>query len=234
LLEQFDPFVGPPREQQHLSRGFTALEHRLTHAQEQQQMYVQLRWPEIKANLRENRLCSEETLRRFEVHYRFLSAFVHPVPAGYDLVYGRNRPTGAPRYDHYASELALLYINKLGTSELKFLKRMTSRTPRVQLAGWPTVDAHVAAADAATAHLWFPGVDEPHAYDRVEEANSRGMRGGRLIPRDRRPAPNDLRSSQVRYYRNPLRRLIQMHHSFQELTGFTYISPWPRKDALSR
>lgn len=235
LLDQFDPFVGTPDEQQHLSRGFTSVEDRIRHAEEQRGMYMrQLRWPGIKVNLRENRLCSEETLRRFEVHYRFLSAFVHPLPAGYDLVYGRNRPTGAPRYDHYASELALLYINKLAAAELKFLKRMAARTPRVRLDDWATVEENIRAADAAAAHLWFPGVDEPHAFDRVEEANSRGMRGGRLIPRDRRPAPEDLTPHRVRYYRNPLRRLIKMHESFQELTGFGYTSPWPRDDACFR
>jgi hypothetical protein len=235
LLDEFDPFVGHPREQQHPSCGFTPVEQRIRIAEEQQRMYVPLRWLEIKANLRENRLCSEETLRRFEVHYRFLSAFVHPVPAGYDLVYGRNRPTGAPRYDHYASELVLLYINKLGAEELRFLKRMTQRTPRVRLAGWATVESHAAAANAAAAHLWFPGVDEPHAYDRVEEANARGMRRGRvLIPMDRRKAPDDFAPRQVRYYRNPLQRLIRMHQSFQELTGFAYVSPWPREDARFR
>jgi hypothetical protein len=40
--------------------------------------------------------------------------------------------------------------------------------------------------------------------------------------------------SQIRYYRNPLRRLIRMHASFQELTGFAYRSPWPRQDARFR
>jgi hypothetical protein len=234
LLDQFDPFVGPPRDQKHLARGFTPVEHRLRNAQEQQRTYSALRWPELKANLRENRLCSAETLRRFEVHYRFLSAFVHPVPAGYNLVYGRNRPSGAPRYDHYASELVLLYINKLATSELRYLKRMSARTPRVRIVGWPTVEAHANTADAAAAHLWFPGGDEPHMYDRVEEANSRGMHRGRLVPIDRRPKPDDLAAHQIRYYRNPLRRLIGMHQSFQELTGFAYVSPWPRDAARSR
>jgi hypothetical protein len=123
LLQEFDPFVGHYREQEHLSRGFTPVEQRIRDAQEQQRTYRPLRWSQIKANLGENKICSQETLRRFDVHYRFLSAFVHPVPAGYDLVYGRNRPTGAPRYDHYASELALVYINKLGAAELKFLER---------------------------------------------------------------------------------------------------------------
>jgi hypothetical protein len=235
LLDQFDPFVGHPHDQPHLSRGFTPVEQRIADAQEQQRTYAPLRWPQLKENLRENRLCGAETLRRLEVHYRFLSAFVHPVSAGYDLVYGRNRPTGAPRFDHYASELVLLYVNKVGATELKFLKRMTGRTPRVRLNGWPAVEAHISAADAAAAHLWFPGVDPPHEYDRVEEANSRGMgRGGGLVPMNRRLRPNDLRPRQIRYYRNPLQRLRRMHQSFQELTGFAYTSPWPREDARFR
>lgn len=237
LLYDYDPFVGPPNDQQYLSRGFTPVEDRIRYAEEQRRVYRRaLDWSEIKTNLRENRLCSKETLRRFEVHYRFLSAFVHPLPAGYDLVYGRNRPSGAPRYDHYAAELALLYINKLAASELKFLKRMSKRTPSVRLDDWATVEAHITAADANAAHLWFPGVDDPHAYDRVEEANSRGVRrsGRGLIPMSQRPTPEDLQPHQIRYYRNPLQRLIRMHQSFEELTGFPYRSPWPRDDARFR
>lgn len=234
LLEEFDPFVGRASEQQHLSRGFTKVEQRIAHAQEQQRIYAALRWPEIKENLRENRLCSQETLRRFEVHYRFLSAFVHPTPGGYDLVYGRNRPSGAPRYDHYASELVLLYVNKIAAAELRYLKRMSTRTPRAALHAWPMVEAHIEAADAEAAHIWFPGVDQPHAYDRVQEANSRGLRGWRQVPMNRRPRPDDLSPRQIRYYRNPLRRLIDMHLSFQGLTGFGYVSPWHRDDARGR
>ncbi len=235
ILQDFDPFVGRPEEQRYLARGFTPLEQHDRHAREQQRLYGEsLRLNGIKSNLSYNRLCSAETLRRFEVqHFRFLSAFVHPVPAGHDLVYGRNRPTGAPRYDHYSSELVLLYANKLAAEKLKYLKRMAGRTPRVRLEGWSNAATRIAAADTAAAHLWFPG-DRPHVFDYVEEANSRGMRHGRLVPRDRRPTPSQLRADQVRYYRNPLRRLIRMHMSFQEMTGFGYVSPWPRDDARFR
>jgi hypothetical protein len=233
LLDEFDPFVGRPTEQAHLSRGFTSIEQRIELAQEQQSIYRALRWDEIKSNLRENGLCGVETLRQFEVHYRFLSAFVHPMPAAFNLVYGHNRPSSGPSYDHYASELVLLYVNKIASEELKALKRMASRPPRVGLSDWDTVQAHVAGADTAAAHLWFPG-DQPDTFDYVEEANSRGLRNGQPVPADQRPAPNDLSPRQVRYYRNPLTRLIRMHQSFQELTGFGYISPWPREDARFR
>lgn len=234
LLRDFDPFVGKAQEQQHLSRGFSSLQHRIEHATEQQHLYGRsLRWDRIKDNLSYNKLCSKATLRQFEVHYRFLSAFVHPVPAAFDEVYGRNRPSGAPRYDHYASELILLYVIKIASEELKALKHMAGRTPRIRLAEWDRVEADVRMADALADHFWFPG-GQPHAYDYVEEANSRGLRNRKLVPWDKRPSPEDLKPSQVRYYRNPLRRLIKMHSSFQEMTGFAYVSPWPREDARYR
>jgi hypothetical protein len=234
LLQDFDPFVGRPEEQRYLARGFTSIDQHIRHAANQQRLYGEsLRWDGIKSNLAYNRLCSAEMLRRFEVNYRFLSAFVHPLPAGFDLIYGRNRPSGAPRYDHYASELILLYINKIAADELKALKRMAGRPPRVQLGDWSSVEARVRRADAVAEHLWFPG-DRPDHFDYVEEANSRGLRRGNLVPAQRRPTPSQLKVSQIRYYRNPLRRLIRMHTSFQELTGFAYRSPWPRQDARFR
>ena len=235
FLQEFDPFVGRPKEQAHLERGFTPVELRIAHAQEQQIIYQRLRWEVIKSNLAENRLCSAETLKRFEVHYRFLSAFVHPVPAAYDLVYGRNRPTGAPRYDHYASELVLLYINKIASDELKALKRIAGRVPKLRLDNWSAVERRVQIADGLAAHLWFPG-DPPHAFDFVAEANSRVGGRGKLVPvGGRHPTPGELKPRQVRYYRNPLRRIIEMHRSFTELTtGFSYVSPWPRADAQFR
>ena len=230
LLQEYDPFVGAPQEQSHLAKGFTLVEDRIANAEEQRQTYALLSWQKLKMNLLENRLCTTETLRRFEVHYRFLSAFVHPVPAGYDLVYGRNRPTNAPKYDHYVSELVLLNVAKIAAAELKALKRMSSRTPRVTINRWPTMEGHIKSADRDAAHFWYPGVDAPHAFDRVEEANSRGRRRNA----SKRPAPEDLKPTQVRYYRNPLQRLIKMHQSFDELTGFSYVSPWPRSDARVR
>jgi hypothetical protein len=235
LLQQFDPFVGGPNEQAYLARGFTPVELHIDAAHEQRRIYNQaLRWEQIKVNLRENRICSTETIRRFEVHYRFLSAFVHPVPQAFELVYGRNRPSGAPHYDHYASELVLLYLNKIASNELRYLRRMASRTPRVGIDGWEELEKRIQTSDAASAHLWFPE-DAPHNFDYVEEANSRGARRNRIVPLSERIAPSDLSPNQVRYYRNPLRRLIRMHQSFHELTGFSYESPGPpRSDAGSR
>ncbi len=43
--------------------------------------------------------------------------------------------------------------------------------------------------------------------------------------------PDQLTLEQIRDYRNPLRRLIEMQVQSRELMGFSYISPWPRVDA---
>lgn len=234
LLQEFDPFIGHPKQQAHLAREFASVEQHTTYAKEQQILYRQnLSWQQIKSNLVYNRLCTAEMVRRFEVHYQFLSAFVHPMPAGLELVYGHNHPTVAPRYDHFDSELVLLYINKIASEELKALQRMTRRSPTVALADSPSVEGRIRTADVVSSHLWFPG-DDPHQYDCVQEANYRGFRRGKLVPANRRPTPGQLKMAQIRYYRNPLRRLVRMHGIAQELTGFAYISPWPRRDALFR
>ncbi len=40
---------------------------------------------------------------------------------------------------------------------------------------------------------------------------------------------------EIRYYRDPMQRLVRLHSSFQEImTGLAYQSPWPRPDAQFR
>jgi len=46
--------------------------------------------------------------------------------------------------------------------------------------------------------------------------------------------PHRIPETEVRYYRNPLRRLIRMHGSYNEVTGFSYTSPWPVADSRLR
>jgi hypothetical protein len=241
LLRDYDPFVGAPWDQRFLVREHGPLGVYMKLAEDQRRMYGNLKWDGkrdgIKYNLRLNGLFTETTLRQLGVHYRFLSACVHPWLAATHLVYGRNRPRLRGRYDHYASELVLLYSIEIAAAELIALGKMARRAPRLKLADWPSVLADVKAAKAAATHFWFPG-DEPHEFDRVKEANARLWHGRKGIPRSFPPKhvirPDQLTLEQIRYYRNPLRRLIEMHVQSRELMGFTYISPWPRADAQQR
>ncbi len=233
FLQEYDPFRGPPEDQRFLTTEFMedSLHERL--AEKQRALYAGgLRWERLRDNLKLNGLFSEKELAQLGVHYRFLSAFVHPVSEGYHLVYGRNIPAGPPHYDHFASELVLLYVVTLAARELRALRQMADRPPQVILRGWREVEDALRNAEGVSAHLWFPG-GSPHHFDRVEEANHRGLRDGRLIPvaSQERQRPEDIPEEEIRYYRNPLVRLRDMHRSWHELTGFSYVSPWPRQDA---
>jgi hypothetical protein len=234
LLRDYDPFVGAPWDQRFLVREHGPLGVYRKLAEDQRRIYGDLKWDEIKNNLRVNGLFKERTLRQLGVHYRFLSACVHPWPAAADVVYGRNRPRPRGRYDHYTSELVLLYIIEISAGELLALGKMATRAPRLKLDDWPSVISEVKAAKAAAAHFWFPG-GEPHEFDRVKEANGRLWHGRKGLPKTFPPKqvirPDQLRVDQIRYYRNPLRRLIEMHQSVNEMMGFSYVSPWPRGDA---
>jgi hypothetical protein len=110
---------------------------------------------------------------------------------------------------------------------------MVDREPRVGIGDADTLEAIATMAERVSAHLWFPG-GSPHDFDRVEEANHRGVVEGNFVPvgSPGRVRPEELDDEDVRYYRNPLRRIRKMHHSAAEITGFVYRSPWERPDAF--
>src|SRR6266536_222940 len=179
--------------------------------------------PRLKASLRLNDLATDKQLEQFDVHYRFLSAFVHPLAEVTALLYGRNRPW--PAYDHYASELVLLYLNLLAARELTHFAQMASQAPSVEVAGWSETQRRCELADRLCSHLWFPG-QGPHAYDRWRTANQRAFEIlGHPSRREEVTRPEDLNDTEVRYYRNPLQRLVEMHMSpIEMVTGFAYQS----------
>jgi hypothetical protein len=236
-LRDYDPFVGAPDDQRFLVREHAPLSAYVKMAMDQRRIYGDLKWDEIRNNLRINGLMQERRLRQLGVHYRFLSASVHPWLAITTAVYGRNQPRQRGLFDHYVTELVLLYVIEIAAAELLALGKMASRAPRLQLRDWAEVGVDVKSAAALTAYFWWPG-GRPHEFDRVKEANARMWHGRRGIPRIFPPkhvtTPAQLRVDQVRYYRNPLRRLIDMHQSVNEYFGFSYVSPWPRPDAQQR
>lgn len=95
------------------------------------------------------------------------------------------------RYDHYVSELILLYVITLARLELEVFGEMTRREPVVNLAGWDGARTDMKRGESLASHLWFPR-GSPHTYDRVQEANRRGQaRDGRLLSFDERPKPEE-------------------------------------------
>lgn len=147
-----------------------------------------------------------------------------------EAIYGHNSPKSYG-YDHYASELALLYIITVARLELEIFEEMSRREPTVGLDGWDEVRADIDMSTAVSSHLWFPS-GSPHWYDRVQQANFRGMKKDlSLASRDERPKPEELTEAEILYYPDPLKRIVGLHSQQTELFGFEYISPWPRSDA---
>jgi hypothetical protein len=117
---------------------------------------------------------------------------------------------------------------------------MSRRPPSVRLREWPSVQTQIASGERLIEHGWFPA-SSPYQFDRAKEANQRvwdemdrrsaGLRF-ELPPAMR---PEEIPDGGVRYYSNPLTRLIDLHNDFSELTtGVTWRSPWPRADAAWR
>jgi hypothetical protein len=89
-----------------------------------------------------------------------------------------------------------------------------------------------AEARLATEYFWFLSGD-PHQYDRIEEVHTRVWRRRKWGPPDIdwRALP----AERVRYYPNPMERLVRMHHTTGEMsTGLVFQSPFDRSDAAYR
>jgi hypothetical protein len=182
--------------------------------------------------LRVNRLLLGRHIQ-VDVHYAFLSGFAHPSKRGYEAIFGGNTPDRMGMFDHYASELVLLYVIVLAAAEIEVYGRMARREPRLVLRDWDDVMSEVREAQSAASYFWFlSGAAE--MFDRIDTAHTPP---GNWKPTWGRPRvdPSAIRPVRIRYYRNPLGRLVRLHQSYQEMsTGLVYRSPFERPDALRR
>jgi hypothetical protein len=158
---------------------------------------------------------------------------VHPVNDHYRTLYGRHIDIDrVPRYDHYASELALLYVIVFATYELEHLLKVSRRVPEFAVAEEDQLRELLDTAQATASYLWFVG-GQPHNFDRIQEANHR-----RWETETRQVQPlldvSTLSDDAVRYYQDPLQRIVRLHVSTNEMMGHSFISPWPRRDAQFR
>jgi hypothetical protein len=234
ILDSYDPFTGGKAAHGFVGHWPFQEEHRREWASRQATTWrASLTWSSLCSSMRLNDFYSEVEIARWNVHYAFLSAFTHPTTRALESIYGHNSPK-MYGYDHYASELLLLYIISLARLELGAFATMTDREPRVELTDWSGIEADLAWADRLTEHLWFP-TGAPPLFDRVNEANRRGMsENGGLLDWAERPRPEELSDDEVMYYSNPLKRLAGMHAGINEITGFRWESAWPRSDAQNR
>ena len=233
VVDEYDPFTGRPRDVGRLAGAFRPIGMRRKWAEQSRAVWESLFvYAKVRRNLLLNRLITNGVGLQLDVHYAFLSAFAHGMNRAYELVYGRNQPSSIGRRDHYASELLLLYVVAIAAAELEAFARMATRTPRLRLA-WDPVATDVAAARSATSYFWFLH-GEPQLIDRINEVQTRSARRRapwRIAPLD----PMSLSAARIRYYTNPLTRLVQLHRGFHEMTtGLGFEPLFPRDDARWR
>lgn len=231
--DHFDPFTGGKKHAGKLAAPFWQREHVEDWANEAAAAWR--RWfvhDRVMKGLRVNRLLPRCEVH-VDVHYAFLSGFAHPSKRGYEALHGRNTPDRMGTFDHYASELCLLYVLTIAAAELEAYGRMTRRTPVIGLSGWDEVMLDVRMARFESSYFWFLG-DGPTMLDRIDTVHTPRAR---QKPRVGRPNidPAQLSENRVRYYSDPLERLSRLHQSSQEMTtGLAYRSPFERQDARFR
>lgn len=190
--------------------------------------HVYLTWSSMLTNLQENYLVGDVDAGRLSAHYRFLSSFARPVVDHRRDTYGRDALIGWPKYDHYSSELVLLYAITLGARELRNFIQSLDEQPGLRFASSEELTQALGDVEAAASYFWFLGA-RPHPYDTWKARNEvvfRVMRDG--VKGE--PPPEE-----VTYPSDQLRRLVALHASSQEMmTGLVYASPWPRRDARFR
>jgi hypothetical protein len=232
LLNEYQPTLRPTGNL--ADDGLVDLDQLKKFARENAAIWqVYLTWSALLENLSENELVDEPDRGRLGVHYAFLSGFAHPV-ANQTLIVDRSGTSGpGGRFDHYSSELVLLYAIRLAELELEhYLWPMTERL-EVAVTGLDAMEGAISEAHAATRYFWFLGYD-PHPYDVWKTSNAQVFR---TLGANLRPVVDDAptKVDQASYARDPLTRLIKMHSSAREMMGgLRYSSPWHRPDATFR
>lgn len=235
-VDRYDPFTVHKKVSSRVAMGFHDQDSAAKWAAESlREWHGHFTFEKLRESLDLNHLLRPRLGVQMYVHYYFLSAFVHGVQKAYERVFSPNIPSKVGDFNHYASELALLYVVAIAAAELEVFGRMAKRPPRLRLLEWPAVEAEVATARAASSYFWFLS-GEPTMYDRIQQVHSRKpiLVGGRPSKR-LRVDPASLRPSRVKYYADPLDRIKDLHQSSTEMwSGQIFQSPFDRADARFR
>ena len=230
LIDEYDGLLGKPSDQE--DDGFlTADELRSRASENEARWLVYLRWSALLENLEENGLIDPADSGRLSVHYRFLSGYAHPVTNSDVRLYGHSLDGATPHYDHYASELILLYVIAIAALELRTYSQGVKERLGAETADHEGTTEDLEAAFQVAGHFWFLG-ENPHPRDLHDEADRRSIR--QLREGDDEPVaiPG---MSEVAFPRDPLSRLVRQHSSSSgRVGGAEYLSLWPRTDASGR
>lgn len=228
-IDDFDPFTGGKKHAAEVASPFWRKAHREEWAAQSLAMWRRyFVHDRVLRALDVNHLLPGRLRIQVDIHYGFLSGYAHPSKKGYEALHGRDHPYRLGRFDHYGSEIALLYVITLAAAELDIFMRMCRRAPRLGLREWDDIASEVRDARLASSHFWFLG-GEPQMLDRLDTVHTPA--GG--DPKWGRPRRDwrKLRDRDVQYYADPLDRLVRLHHGWSEISsGLVYVSPFQRND----
>lgn len=229
-IDEFDPFTGGRKHAAKVASPFWRKKHRQEWAAESaavwERYFVHGR---VMKAIEANHLLPGRMRMQVDIHYAFLSGYAHPSKRGYEEFHGLNHPDRLGDFDHYGSEIALLYVVTLAAAELDIFMRMARRRPRLSLRDWDAIVAEIRDARLASSYFWFLG-REPQVLDRIDTVHTPA---GEEDPKWGRPKRDwrKLRDWDVQYYADPLGRLVRLHHGWAEMsTGLVYESPFQRND----
>ncbi|MFC1965283.1 hypothetical protein ACFLWG_04730 [Chloroflexota bacterium] len=190
-----------------------------------------LNFDRMLENLRLNGILNNRSATRVLVHYNFLSNFSHCTSDSVSLISTRRLHQVTSQgleniYDHYFTELALLYVCHLLSMHLQHaIYYLRWRGIKLKNENKLYRSLYKKFEDEF-GYFWFI-FNKPHQYDIFDYANRKCNYKKRIFYR-----PEDIRLGNVRYYDNPLYRLKQLHQSQRELlTGNIFVSPFHRDDA---
>jgi hypothetical protein len=228
-IDDFDPFTGGKTHAAEVASPFWRKAHREEWAAQSLAMWRRyFVHDRVLKALDVNHLLPGRLRMQVDIHYGFLSGYAHPSKKGYETFHGLNHPDRLGQFDHYGSEIALLYVITLAAAEVDIFMRMCRRAPRLGLRGWDDIATEVRDARLAASHFWFLG-GEPQVLDRLDTVHTPA--GG--DPKWGRPSRDwrKIRDRDVQYYADPLDRLVRLHHGWSEMSsGLVYNSPFQRND----
>ena len=233
LLETYDPTVGKPVHAR--ATGFASKDDNRKRAKANEAHYrLNLSWSSLKESLLENQLASKRDADLLDLHYTFLSGYVHPISDRTAATYGQ-RWMPETWFDHYSSELVYLFAIAIGAAELDhFLHSINTKRSLVTLDDENAVVRVIEESLAASSHFWFLG-NNANEYDWCRAMNDLVMQHSAASPVDWRTARDIHGPVRIPYPTDPLKRLIGMHsHIVDFVLPHRFMSPWPRSDAVFR
>lgn len=154
----------------------------------------------LKRNLKLNGFLDDEQADRFEVHYNFLSSFVHPTKMGTtrisDTTY--SYPYTPPIMGFARRKLILLYVCKLQALLIRTLVDFFEKVN--QKSNFEKYKGQVVQIDAMTKDFWFI-YNEPIAFDKSRSDSIKNVAAD---------LDHTVDAAVILYYRNPLKRLADL------------------------